>query len=123
MAAFTVTLGMVAAGCSLSVTEANDCTSNEECTTAFGTGFVCASSGVCEPSADTCESNADCRERNGVGSVCGADLVCEEAAANPRCERTYPEQLLTRDDRADFIAGRVLSLLGIPHDLYAPWQG
>jgi len=27
------------------------------------------------------------------------------------------------DDLADFIAGRVLSILGIPHRLYAPWRG
>ena len=27
------------------------------------------------------------------------------------------------EDLADFIAGRVLSLLGIPHALYAPWGG
>jgi 4-hydroxy-3-polyprenylbenzoate decarboxylase len=27
------------------------------------------------------------------------------------------------DDLADFIAGRVLSLLGVPHSLYPPWDG
>ena len=27
------------------------------------------------------------------------------------------------DDLADFIAGRVLSLLGVPHGLYEPWKG
>ena len=27
------------------------------------------------------------------------------------------------DDLADFIAGRVLSQLGIAHDLYPPWEG
>jgi 4-hydroxy-3-polyprenylbenzoate decarboxylase len=27
------------------------------------------------------------------------------------------------EDLADFIAGRVLSLLGIPHALFAPWEG
>ena len=27
----------------------------------------------------------------------------------------------TFDDLADFIAGRVLSLLGIEHDLFSPW--
>jgi 4-hydroxy-3-polyprenylbenzoate decarboxylase len=29
----------------------------------------------------------------------------------------------TLEDLADFIAGRVLALLGIPHRLYEPWQG
>jgi 4-hydroxy-3-polyprenylbenzoate decarboxylase len=27
------------------------------------------------------------------------------------------------DDLADFVAGRVLSVLGLPHTLYAPWGG
>ena len=27
------------------------------------------------------------------------------------------------DDLADFVVGRVLSVLGIPHSLYAPWEG
>ena len=27
------------------------------------------------------------------------------------------------EDLADFIAGRVLSLLGVRHDLIEPWQG
>jgi len=27
------------------------------------------------------------------------------------------------DDLADFVAGRVLAVLGIPHSLYAPWGG
>ena len=29
----------------------------------------------------------------------------------------------TFDDLADFLAGRVLNLLGIDHDLFPPWQG
>jgi len=29
----------------------------------------------------------------------------------------------TLEDLADFVAGRVLSLLGIPHRLYEPWSG
>jgi len=27
------------------------------------------------------------------------------------------------DDLADFVAGRVLAVLGLPHTLYAPWEG
>ena len=29
----------------------------------------------------------------------------------------------TFDDLADFVVGRILSLLGIEHDLYPAWEG
>jgi 4-hydroxy-3-polyprenylbenzoate decarboxylase len=29
----------------------------------------------------------------------------------------------TLDDLADFMAGKILSALGFPHDLYPPWKG
>jgi 4-hydroxy-3-polyprenylbenzoate decarboxylase len=33
----------------------------------------------------------------------------------------YPKPQ-TFEDLADFVAGRVLSLLGVPHTLYPPWE-
>lgn len=35
----------------------------------------------------------------------------------------FYQQPATFEDLADFIAGRVLSLLGIPHRLFRPWEG
>ena len=29
----------------------------------------------------------------------------------------------TLDDLADFIAGKILSAIGVPHELYPPWTG
>ncbi len=48
---------------------------------------------------DDCASNADCRAAFGVGSVCMSDGLCASAAPTPRCERTFPEDLLTRPER------------------------
>ena len=42
-----------------------------------------------------CENNAECRAIFGVGSVCAADFFCEEVQPNVRCEKTYPENLLS----------------------------
>ena len=44
------------------------------------------------------------------------------AAVLPAAPAFYhrPETL---EDLADFIAGRILNLLSIPHDLFAPWKG
>lgn len=47
---------------------------------------------------DECSSNADCRTAFGIGSVCGGDGICEKAPPNPRCTRTFPEDLLTRPE-------------------------
>jgi 4-hydroxy-3-polyprenylbenzoate decarboxylase len=35
----------------------------------------------------------------------------------------FYQQPKTLDDLADFMAGKVLSLLGIPHALYPAWTG
>ena len=35
----------------------------------------------------------------------------------------FYQQPRTLDDIADFMAGKVLSVLGIPHALYPPWTG
>lgn len=43
---------------------------------------------------DACGSTAQCREAFGFGSVCGDDGLCRAAETNPRCTRTYPEDLL-----------------------------
>jgi 4-hydroxy-3-polyprenylbenzoate decarboxylase len=35
----------------------------------------------------------------------------------------FYQQPRTLDDLADFMAGKILSLLGIPHALYPEWTG
>jgi 4-hydroxy-3-polyprenylbenzoate decarboxylase len=35
----------------------------------------------------------------------------------------FYQQPTTLDDLADFMAGKILSLLGIPHGLYPEWTG
>ncbi len=53
-----------------------------------------------------CKNNAECREIFGMGSVCAADFFCEQMSLNPRCEKTYPEELLT--DEAVFASHYVV---------------
>lgn len=41
-----------------------------------------------------CRSNLECRDAFGLGAVCNSSGLCEQEAVNPRCTRTYPEDLL-----------------------------
>ena len=41
-----------------------------------------------------CEVNTDCRTRFGFGWTCGSDGFCAESVRLPRCNATYPEDLL-----------------------------
>jgi 4-hydroxy-3-polyprenylbenzoate decarboxylase len=51
-------------------------------------------------------------------------VLCAEAGAMilPAMPAFY-QQPKTLDDLADFIAGKILSALGVEHDLYPPWTG
>jgi hypothetical protein len=57
------------AGCSLGVTAYTPCTSGDACREAFGLGYTCGDAGLCEP-----------------------------APAQPRCDATWPEDLLQRPE-------------------------
>jgi 4-hydroxy-3-polyprenylbenzoate decarboxylase len=51
-------------------------------------------------------------------------VLCAEAGAMlmPAMPAFY-QMPKTLDDLADFMAGKILSALGFPHDLYPPWKG
>jgi 4-hydroxy-3-polyprenylbenzoate decarboxylase len=51
-------------------------------------------------------------------------VLCAEAGATilPAMPAFY-QQPKTLDDLADFMAGKILSALGLEHDLYPPWTG
>jgi len=51
-------------------------------------------------------------------------VLCAEAGATmlPAMPAFY-QQPRTLDDLADFIAGKILSALGLEHELYPPWTG
>jgi ABC-type branched-subunit amino acid transport system substrate-binding protein len=59
---------------------------------------VLASCSLTRTSVDSCSANGDCRAGFGIGSICGADGLCQRAPPNPRCTRTFPEDLLTRPE-------------------------
>lgn len=74
--------------------------SNPVRTLAFGglLALVLASCTLTRTSVDSCATNADCRAGFGIGSVCNAEGLCEKAVPNPRCTRTFPEDLLSRPE-------------------------
>lgn len=57
-----------------------------------------ASCSFTRPEITTCSSSVGCREAFGSGFVCGGDGYCEKAAPSPRCQVTFPEDLLTRPE-------------------------
>lgn len=46
-----------------------------------------------------CEVNRDCRSRFGFGWTCGGDGYCSESVRIPRCNATYPEDLLINPEQ------------------------
>lgn len=50
-------------------------------------------------SQDACETDGDCQQAFGFGAVCGEEGLCERAEPNPRCTRTYPDDLLGAPER------------------------
>ena len=59
---------------------------------------VAAGCSLTRPQVDECSTNADCRDAFGVGTACGSDGLCEKAAPNPRCNQTFPDDLLVRPE-------------------------
>lgn len=43
---------------------------------------------------DGCSSSDACKRAFGVGSVCGADGFCSEPLTHPRCQRSWPSEVL-----------------------------
>lgn len=74
--------------------------SSVRATALAGVGLVAvlASCSLTRTSVDSCKVNADCRSGFGIGSTCQADGLCAKATVNPRCTRTFPEDLLTRPE-------------------------
>jgi ABC-type branched-subunit amino acid transport system substrate-binding protein len=60
--------------------------------------LLLASCTLTRTSVDACATSADCRAGFGIGSVCNAEGFCEKPPPNPRCTRTFPEDLLSRPE-------------------------
>lgn len=60
------------------------------------TALLVASCTFTRKSVDNCKTNADCRTAFGTGFVCGNGGLCDTAPANPRCATSFPADLLTR---------------------------
>jgi len=63
-----------------------------------GLAALLASCTLTRTKVDSCKANADCRDAFGSGLVCSPDGLCERAPPNPRCTRTFPDDLLTRPE-------------------------
>ncbi|MBL4683979.1 MAG: ABC transporter substrate-binding protein [Nannocystaceae bacterium] len=58
-----------------------------------------------------CSSNADCRTAFGLGSTCGTDGFCEAPDIPERCGKSFPEDLLSDPEKyeADIVLGSLFS--------------
>lgn len=76
-------------GCSLSTFEENACSTNADCTAAFGFGYQCGSAGL-----------------------------CEEASGNARCTRSFPDDLLRNGERYPntVVVGTIFRTSAIPRE-------
>lgn len=90
------------AGCSLTSIDRRDCVDDAGCAAVFGAGYTCHPSGLCAAPELGCVENQDCRTLNGFGSIC-ADQICQLATLTVRCDATFPDRLLEREDLADFV--------------------
>lgn len=48
---------------------------------------------------DACDSSDACKRAFGVGSVCGADGYCSEPLTHPRCQRSWPSEVLDEPEQ------------------------
>jgi branched-chain amino acid transport system substrate-binding protein len=80
-----LTLGAIAAGCSLGNVSRTDCETNAECESAFGVGSTC-SGGFCS-APEKCETGHDCRKLIGGG-----------ACVKNACVNTIPSDACLRED-------------------------
>ncbi|WP_199351033.1 ABC transporter substrate-binding protein [Haliangium ochraceum] len=49
-----------------------------------------------------CRDNLECRDAFGLGATCNADGFCVSEAIDPRCTKTFPDDLLASDERRRF---------------------
>ena len=90
------------------VSTAPACTTNMECETLMGAGYVCnITTGVCELPDTSCTTDGECRNRSGFGYVCNATShACEfipVADRSLRCNRTIPERLFIEGEFSNAI--------------------
>lgn len=61
---------------------------------------LCAALSSCsvmaKPDFTKCSTNSDCQSAFGIGATCSTEGLCREPQFNPRCQQTFPEDLLTR---------------------------
>lgn len=57
-----------------------------------------ASCSLSRSDVTACSSSSRCREVFGFGSVCNADGYCEAMRKNPRCNASFPKDLLSRPE-------------------------
>jgi ABC-type branched-subunit amino acid transport system substrate-binding protein len=64
----------------------------------FGIGVLLASCTLTRTDVDECRTNADCRTAFGSARVCAPDGLCRAAPPYSRCTRTLPTDLLARPE-------------------------
>ncbi len=104
-------LGVLAAGCSLGNLAHDDCTTDAQCSAAFGVGSVC-SEGYCSDAA-TCTTGHDCRKAAG-GGACVTGACQAQAPEDSACKALIePPDLLSGSlvgEKPPVIIGGIFSL-------------
>ena len=67
-----------------------------------------------------CTTNKQCRDSFGWGSVCTEERLCAEVEPTPRCDETYPTDLL---QRSEYYADAIIVGLQMDRSAYAAEMG
>jgi ABC-type branched-subunit amino acid transport system substrate-binding protein len=62
-----------------------------------------------QPEFETCVASQRCQETFGYGWVCGTEGYCKQAAEHPRCQVTYPQDVLQEDPDQAIVFGAVFN--------------
>ena len=62
------------------------------------TGSLCAACSLTAIDPQPCDDDGDCRHAFGVGSVCQDDGYCSTRQIHPRCNQSWPPELLVAPD-------------------------
>lgn len=85
-------------------------TSRSRCAAGLAAVLGLAGCSLTTTDVEECTTNVECQAEFGVGHVCNADGLCDEVAPSPRCTQTFPDDLFERrfEERDRIIIGNLM---------------
>ena len=85
-------------------------TSRSRCAAGLAAVLGLAGCSLTTTDVEECTTNTECQAEFGVGHVCNSDGLCDEAAPSPRCTKTFPEDLFDNrfEERGRIIIGNLM---------------